>query len=118
MDLFVNRKSIPESVPVLGSCHPPPNHEKGCAPTDVIDARVSGTSAGWAACYCISGVAVLAAASANVQNRVVPARSDVQNHRAGAGPPQGQFHRPRHVGDVGEVAALAPVAVGGQVRDF
>ena len=27
--LIVNRKSIPESVPVLGSSHPHPNHVKG-----------------------------------------------------------------------------------------
>ena len=47
----------------------------------------------------------------HVQNRVISARSDVQNHRTGAGPPKRQFHRPRHIRDVGEVAALPPVAV-------
>ena len=47
----------------------------------------------------------------HVQNRVVPARADVQDHRTGAGPPQRQFHRPRHIRDVGEVAALVAVAV-------
>ncbi len=47
----------------------------------------------------------------HVQNRVIPARSHVQDHRAGAPPPDGQSDRPGHVGNVGEVAALGAVAV-------
>ena len=42
---------------------------------------------------------------------MISAGADVQDHRAGAPPPEGQFDRPGHVGNVSEVAALATVAV-------
>ena len=47
----------------------------------------------------------------HVHDRVVSAGADVQDGRAGTGPPQRLFDRPGHVGNVGEVAALAAVAV-------
>ncbi|MEI6676730.1 MAG: hypothetical protein WCO57_16285 [Verrucomicrobiota bacterium] len=42
---------------------------------------------------------------------MISAGAHVQDRRAGAPPPQRQFDRPGHVGNVGEVAALAAVAV-------
>ena len=47
----------------------------------------------------------------HVHDRVIFAGSHVQDHRTGAGPPQRQFDRPGHVGNMGEVAALGAVAV-------
>ena len=47
----------------------------------------------------------------HVHDRVVSAGADVQDGRARTRPPQRQFDRPGHVGDMGEVAALAAVAV-------
>ena len=42
---------------------------------------------------------------------MVFAGADVQDGRAGTGPVDRQFNRPGHILDVGEVAALAAVAV-------
>ena len=47
----------------------------------------------------------------HVHDRVVSAGADVQDGRAGTGPPQRQFNRPGHIGNVGEVAALGAVAI-------
>ena len=47
----------------------------------------------------------------HVHDGVIPAGADVQNGRAGTGPTEGQFDRPGHIHDVGEVATLATVAV-------
>lgn len=46
-----------------------------------------------------------------VHNRVVLAGADVQNGRSGTGPVEGQFDGASHVGNVGEIPALAAVAV-------
>ena len=202
----MNRKSIPESVPVLGSGHPPPNHEKGdfsalhffhvenrpffgpnwhCRLAEtienkgnlvfclVMESAISGPSEG---VKCVKQTPEKCKAEAvfragrprasevmksarpgrksglppelrpdgrdrregfrhvgrmslpvlhrcrcglldgfhHVQNRVVSARPDVQDHRSPAPPVQRQFHRPGHIRDVGEVAPLAPVAVDHQ----
>jgi len=47
----------------------------------------------------------------HVHDRVVFAGAHVQDGRTGTSPPQRQFDRPAHVGNMGEVAALAAVAV-------
>jgi len=47
----------------------------------------------------------------HVHDRVVSAGAYVQDQRTGAPPPQRQFDRPGHIGNVGEVTALAAVAV-------
>jgi hypothetical protein len=50
--------------------------------------------------------------AANIRlDRVVAARSDVREHRSPTPPPQRRFQGPDHVGRVGDVAALAAVAV-------
>ena len=47
----------------------------------------------------------------HVHDRVVSAGADVQNYRSRPLPPQRQSHRPRHVGHMGQVAALGAVAI-------
>ena len=47
----------------------------------------------------------------HVHDRVVFAGADVHDDRTGSPPPQRQSHRPRHVGHMGQVAALGAVAV-------
>jgi len=53
----------------------------------------------------------LADGGQHVHDRVVSAGADVKDGRPSPLPPQRQFDRPGHVGNVGEVAALAAVAV-------
>lgn len=88
-------------------------------------ANVSGTSAGWAFGCSTGGVkrvkpdpesgaaatAFRAASIQHVHDGVVLAGPDVQDGRSWTGPVEGQLDGASHVLDVGEVTALAAVAI-------